>query len=63
MGWRTAHSACTRTRVTYIKVSIYTTKEDVWLKFVQTEQQMLMALDIRPRSGFNVTLQYSTTEK
>lgn len=47
----------------YIKVSIYRTKEHVWLKFVQTEQQTLMALDIRPRSWFNVTLQYSTTEK
>lgn len=38
---RTVHSARTPTPVIYIKVAIYTTKENVWLKLsiVQTEQQ------------------------
>lgn len=54
-GDRTIHSVCTDTRVIYIKVIIYTTKEHVWLKFsiIQTEQQTFMALDIDPRSGLH----------
>lgn len=54
-GDRTGHSACTHTLVIYIKVAIYTTKENVWLKLsiIQTEQQMFMALDIDSRSGLH----------
>lgn len=54
-GDRTAHSACTHTPVIYIKVVIYTTQENVWLKssIIQTEQQMFMALDIDSRSGLH----------
>lgn len=51
----TVHSVCTHTLVIYIKVAIYTTKDNVWLKFsiTQTEQQMFMALDIDSRSGLH----------
>lgn len=52
---RAVLSVRTHTLVIYIKVTIYTTKENVWLKFsiIQTEQQMFMALDINSWSGLH----------
>lgn len=52
-GVGTVLTVCTHTLVIYIKVAIYITKENVWLKLsiIQTEQQMFMALDIDSRSG------------
>lgn len=58
-GVGTVHSVSTHTPVIYIKVAIYTTTKNVWLKLliIQTEQQMFMALDIDSRSGsYNYTV-------
>lgn len=35
----TVHQACTRIRLLYNKVLIYTTKDDVWLKFVKKKKK------------------------